>query len=350
MLAEELGVDVLEVCQGVYGLDGDVIVDEFNMLCPNPKHADTSPSCNVNLETGYWQCWSCGAKGDIITLGQVVLRKGFLKIKALLAPGNLDARRALLQSRLRTLSKPLAAPLTARGDVRTWEARPWLSEDHREPHSYRSGPMDYLYDRGFEDQTIERWGCRFVRTTRVATRSGTAEITNSIGIPLLDEQGRVIAWSYRASDNSLSWQPKYLDTLDAPMAEVWHGIHLVGKGTAEVVVCEGPLDAMRLDQTGVGPVLSAMGSRMPSSKVERLSDFRKITLMFDRDTAGVLATEKIGEILWRRAAVYVARYPKFSEGTDPAELSPVDIELALANRIPWTSWTMRAMLASRRRA
>lgn len=37
-------------------------------LCP--FHNDTNPSLNVNIETGFYRCFACGAKGDVFTFQQ----------------------------------------------------------------------------------------------------------------------------------------------------------------------------------------------------------------------------------------------------------------------------------------
>jgi CHC2-type zinc finger protein len=36
--------------------------------CPSPDHEDRNPSCSVNLGNGYFKCFSCPAKGDIVDL------------------------------------------------------------------------------------------------------------------------------------------------------------------------------------------------------------------------------------------------------------------------------------------
>jgi DNA primase len=344
LLSAELGVDVLDTVTNIFGIDGELVVDEYICLCPDPKHADTNPSCGINVNTGLWNCWSCGANGDIITLGMVVLRKGYLKIRKLLSPEGMDGRRALLQNRLRALQKASGAFVaeTPPGE------RPWLPDDAREPDSYRSGAADleeYLYERGFEPETLQAWGIRYVRVADIRTKRGTAEIRNSIAIPLLDQDGTVQAWSYRSTPSSLDWQPRYLDTSDAPLGRYWHGMHLAGSYT-QVYVCEGPLDAMKVWQAGFRPSLSIMGNQLPPEKVRMLADFRKVVLFLDRDAGGELATRKIGELLWRHTSLWVARYPTKTAGDDPGELAPVDIELAIAGSIPWTAWALRAKLAS----
>ena len=51
-----------------------------NTNCPMPNHNDSSPSFGVNLETNTYNCFGCGASGDIIKLIQSV--EGFNFIEA----------------------------------------------------------------------------------------------------------------------------------------------------------------------------------------------------------------------------------------------------------------------------
>lgn len=51
-----------------------------NTNCPMPNHEDSSPSFGVNLGTNTYNCFGCGASGDIIKLIQSV--EGFNFIEA----------------------------------------------------------------------------------------------------------------------------------------------------------------------------------------------------------------------------------------------------------------------------
>lgn len=52
-----------------------------NTNCPMPNHDDSSPSFGVNLEKNSYNCFGCGASGDIISLIQEV--EGFNFIEAI---------------------------------------------------------------------------------------------------------------------------------------------------------------------------------------------------------------------------------------------------------------------------
>src|SRR6187402_3398793 len=47
--------------------------DELMALCPHPRHNDRAPSWYINRFTGLHQCKSCGFKGNIEVLTNVIL-------------------------------------------------------------------------------------------------------------------------------------------------------------------------------------------------------------------------------------------------------------------------------------
>jgi hypothetical protein len=52
-------------------------VSKGKCLCP--VHTEAEPSCTVHLNTNYFHCFGCGAKGDIISLVQYVKNVGFVE-------------------------------------------------------------------------------------------------------------------------------------------------------------------------------------------------------------------------------------------------------------------------------
>lgn len=346
MKAEELGIDVLDVCQTLFGLEGQLHADEFAILCPDPKHEDHDPSCNVNIDTGYWRCLSCGAKGDILTLGKHCLNKRRSEVQELLMPNNPQARAALVQRRLRSL---LTAPVSDRRAFQHRQAlqdRPWLPADAQTPDAYRSGPLSYLLARGFTQETLERWGVRYLRHADVASKKGKLTIYNSIAIPIFDSQRRLHSWCYRATNLSPSWQQetcRYLYTLDA-LDRPWIGAHLLEPDLSEIVITEGPLDAMWFDQHGI-PAIAMGGNQRSRAMMAELLVFRKAISFFDNDAGGKLATKQLGEYLSPLMPYYVARYPKGRRGADPQELCSTDLELGVARARSWQGQRLRRRLS-----
>lgn len=327
--AVDLGVDsVLDVVRHVYHLDGDERGDEFDILCPNPDHDDHSPSCSVNLVTGYFNCFSCRVGGDLAKLGSLVLQRDREEVERLLAPSTPEALFQAVQRRVKAIAMPT---------VIRRQRGPAL------PGPYEPGPLDELIDRGFTEETIEKWGVRFALQQTLQSKKGTDfTIRNSIAIPVRDSQGRLMAWVYRRTEGSPDWQPRYIIPNNIEISEVWFGLQ--HHANAEhIAIGEGALDAMWIDQCGF-PALGLLGTQMGHRKIQWLNRYKSVTLFCDRDAGGAEAVQRIGGIIGRTVPLYVAQYDrkiKPGEKCDPQDLAPIDVEIAMARRVSWTKFLMR---------
>lgn len=318
MLADDLGLDVSEVVCIQLGLDGVQHGREFKIECPDPKHDDAAPSCDVNLDTGLWLCLSCGAKGDLP--GLVALVWGLQKSEALQALQRPDRDSLLryLGSRLREAPEVTQAPL---------------------PGPYEPGPLTYLRKRGFNQNTLELFECRYVYRevlTWTEEEDRTMVVGDSVAIPVHDDRGRQTAWCYRSTvPHSFL---RYVYTPNAPLGSTWFNQHRVPK--AEVVVVEGILDAMWLCQAGVSAI-ACMGSTPSPQKISKLARYDKVTILGDRDPAGIRMVRRIGEQLTGQVPVTVGRYPRRSKAMDPCELSAEEARYVVRHAVPWLAWSLR---------
>ena len=76
-------INIMEFMESVY--DSDFIIsknsDWANTRCPMPDHHDNNPSFGVNVASNTYNCFGCGASGDLIKLVQEV--EGFNFIEAI---------------------------------------------------------------------------------------------------------------------------------------------------------------------------------------------------------------------------------------------------------------------------
>lgn len=327
-IAEELGVEsVLDVLENVFKIDGTQRGDEYDMLCPNPQHLDSRPSTGVNLTTGLWNCFSCGCAGDLVRLGQLTLDMTRPEVERLLKPSTPEAIVSLLQRRLQQHLK-----------------RPSSSAPPKPlPGPYDPGPLTYLRRRGFAQETLRRWGVRYVQEEELEGKKGTFKISHSLAIPVRDQNGSLLNWCYRATPDSLSWQPRYMYFTEG-IDRQWFGLqhHATAK---DIIITEGALDAMWVDQCGY-PALGMLGASLSDAKVKSLQRHSSVTVLGDFDAAGVQAVRKIGAVLGDRMPVLVCRYSKWMNAKDPQELSPVDMEIAIESAIPWTLFVQKFAQAS----
>lgn len=362
--AEKLGIDnVLDVLQTTFGLDGDLLKGkEFRILCPvhEMDTDDHKPSVDVNLETGYWNCFSCPARGDVIDLGVLIREeldfslkitkkkskryewyRARDKVQQILVPTEPEAITAAARNRLRAARRAVANPRAGR--ERFQPIVPPVD-------AYRFKFPRYLKDRDFRKDTLKRWKIRYTEETTLFREDNTSfTITEAVAIPIFDATGRnVLAWCYRATDKSEPWfrNARYIYTpgVSETLSKIWFGMHL-HRHEPVVDVVEGALDAIWEDQNGF-PALAILGSQVKQiEKVRLLMNFRKVNLLCDRDTSGITTTIGLGDALRERGVpATVGRYPAWmlnrrgEPAKDAQDLCGLDLELVHARMIPYTVW------------
>ena len=339
--ALDLGIDdVLDVIQNIFLLEGTLRGKEFTIKCP--VHEDTNPSCDINIETGFWSCWSCPASGDLVELGHVVLKRPRTTIRNSLKIKDPNAK---LQAVRRRLQARRAAERPPEPDHRTW--KPSIPPGG----SYSPGPLDVLHNRGFTPETLERWGVRYVNRTVLQKDQGTGEfaIEHCFALPAIQD-GEVKLWTYGKTEKSHKWGQKYLNTPGVQKQKYWYGWDLI-EDYDEVAICEGQLDAMWCDQWGI-PALANLGSSLKNEeanfiKIEKLAKFKKVVLFMDRDAAGLLATQNMGALLHRRGIrVTVCKWPSWALGPtgkragDPQELDRLDLQIMYWRSESFVRWRL----------
>lgn len=361
--AEDLGVDdVYEVLTVTFDLQGDVAKGQFRMLCPVHEMGEEghSPSCDVDLETGYWNCFSCPASGDLVDLGVACTEnipfdyklakdqsderrkwnRGRAKIHRILQPDNPDALTLAIKRRLSTARKAMRASRKKQKGF-----RPIIPSEA----SYSRKIPDALIQRGFTKETVRRWNIRYAKRATLLKEDGKSfTITHAIAIPIYDPNKVLVGWCYRATDKSEEWfrNVRYIYTpgITDILSQLWFGMHL-HRNEPEITVVEGALDAIWCDQNGI-PAVAILGSQVKQNvKLRHLMDFRKVILFTDRDTAGADTAYYLGEALQERGIPCTVclflpwmRNRRGEQAKDAQDLCPLDIELTHQRAIPFLSW------------
>lgn len=361
--AEALGVeDVHEVLTGLYDLTGDTAKGEFRSMCPVHELGEEGhrPSMDVDLERGFWNCFSCPASGDLVDLGVIVLENipfdyksakkktanhkkwmaGRNKVRKLLQPDDPDAITATIQRRLRSAKAGVRASSGTKGQF-----EPMIPS----LDSYEFRFPKFLKDRGFAEKTLKRWNIRYaVEATLFKDDGNTFTLTNAIAIPIIAVDESVVGWCYRATEKSESWfqNVRYIYTpgITDVLAQMWFGMHLHHERD-EIAVVEGALDAIWCDQNGI-PAVAVLGSQVKQlPKVRGLMGFKRVTLFTDRDLSGVTTAFHLGSALQERGvSVSVCRYQPWmlnrrgEPAKDPQDLCALDVELTYLRAIPFLAW------------
>lgn len=196
---------------------------------------------------------------------------------------------------------------------------------------------DHLRSLGYTDAHIEAAG--------VARRSQQGHLIDHlrdrVTIPLRNAEGEIVGFTARANPGSSERTrgPKYLNTPATALfhkGQVLYGLpeHLEQVQAGRVpVLCEGPIDAIAVDQlahdAGLPMVgLASAGTAFTDGQARQLLAAvgdRTICLAFDADAAGFATTEKAWRTLTEEKphAVVVATLPR---GADPASLLIADTD------------------------
>ena len=142
-----------------------IMVQHHKALCP--FHDDHTPS--MTFKGSKFRCWSCGARGDVISLAEKVLNVGFKEACRWLA----DEHNVIVSDISPSTFNPPPSTFDASRFERFFE-RPWLNDEARR----------FLFEERRLDARVVRW-CRL---TSWKDRQGVPWLQ----IPYYDREGRLV--------------------------------------------------------------------------------------------------------------------------------------------------------------
>jgi DNA primase len=270
-------------------------------LCP--FHDEKTASFTVSADKGFFKCFGCGAYGNAIDFLMRYENREFLEAVEILAELH------HLEIPVERATAPTDATMELYDVLR--EADQFYRERLREhPEAVR-----YLKNRGIEGTSAGRFALGFAPDSwnALLERLGSDEkavdrllraglvarneqgrtydrFRNRIMFPIRDGRGRVIGFGGRLIE---SGEPKYLNSPDTPLFDkgrTLYGLYEARQTPgrpARIVVVEGYIDVIALDQFGVGPAMATMGTAATAENMRhltRLSD--RVVFCFDGDRAG----------------------------------------------------------------
>tara|TARA_R110000787_G_scaffold42303_12_gene104025 strand:+ start:8201 stop:11041 length:2841 start_codon:yes stop_codon:yes gene_type:complete len=233
--------------------------DEVKTSCP--VHDDNDPSVSLNVKKNLWTCYSCGAKGDIVSF---LAHASSVERQTMLV--DLSSRYDLEDQ------KQIDPRVVEKMHAKVWDAGPLLHE---------------LRKRGVSDEMIKR--------ARIGYHEGR------ITIPVYDLAGRVVnirrylpgggakkMLNTRGYGKSKIYQPDQLDRCES----VW--------------ICGGELKALvvgsMLAEHSIGACASTGGEGSWDTAWQRLFKGKRVWICMDVDPAGRAAARKLGTLLTATAS------------------------------------------------
>jgi len=268
-----------------------------------PFHNEKSPSFSVSPTKQFYHCFGCGAHGTAITF--LMEHAGIPFVEAvkdlagqvgMAVPDDGSRRPPEEESRREKLFERMEAAAT----------------HYRKGLKGNEKVVDYLKNRGLTGETAARFGIGYAPEGWQGLREALADYADpllaEIGLvivnedkrydrfrdrvmfPIRNERGQTIAFGGRVIGKG---EPKYLNSPETPLFH--KGRELYGlyehrraiQGDNRVVVVEGYMDVVMLDQHGVQNAVATLGTAITADQATRLLRLADdVVFAFDGDNAG----------------------------------------------------------------
>jgi DNA primase len=279
-------------------------------------HEERSPSFGVNIDTGVYNCFGCGAKGTFQHLVKTLDRFDTVY----------DAETFLIQNYGKyAVSVDEKLELDFGDDVNRSDY--WIDDGILVGYNFRH---PYLGGRGIE----EAWQ-RFYEV-------GYSKKHQAITIPWRDELGRLITVKFRSVRGKQFWYDPPLPP-GVKSETLWGLSQVIRAKPVAVAMTEAEIDGMSVSQGGWSRRILATGiggnqfnQKQANKLIRYLPKDTEIINFTDNDSGGLLASERISDYLSGRFRVSTVDWslidrPKVKDAND---LTKEEIGYLLDNRKP----------------
>ncbi len=307
-----------------YGVEVKRKGNQHHGYCPLPNHNGkrNSASFSANLERGIFQCFGCGAKGNVLEFATLMekvnpqdgaaLREVALKLQQRFCPELEDNPKDTKKSaapKSETAQPKNTAPVLVNAPL-DFELKD-LDRDH-----------PYAKSRGFTAETIARFGLGFCSRGMLKDR---------LAIPLHDREGRLVGYAGRLVDDSAVSEdnPRYRfpgkRERDGKVFEfrktrfLYNGFRITTP-VDDLLVVEGFTSVWWLHQNGLSSVVATMGADCSEKQAELAVSLVKpagrVWILPDGDDAGGRHAQTLLTLI---SPYRFVRWVKLADGKQPTD-------------------------------
>ena len=253
----EIGVDV-------------PLTPQFTLQCP--FHEDQVDSCAINTDKGVWICFAGCGQGTLYSFLMKYLNVGY------------D------EAQQKVIERQVTFDINVFDDL--------IEDENIMPElefPFKRGFVpEWIFDRGFDKQTLAKWGCGI-------------DAWNGLVLPIEDKDNRLVGWVSRKEYGT----PKYLYSKGLKKSRVLFGQNFLKEKIPFVCITEGTLDTMWLDQNSF-PSVAILGASLSRAQEELFLALQteELVLCLDNDEAGQIGLNKAMACLSKSFVVSYIKIPK----------------------------------------
>ena len=305
----------------------------YKGLCP--FHNEKTPSFVVSDSKQIFTCFGCGAKGDVIEFTKRYYGLDFLEAVQKLAKDygiNLPERsysRQQTKSELYEINRMAARFFYDSFTSKENPAYTYMSKRGLKAASLKKFGIGYA--DGEWDSLIKHFEKKGVAVNKlyeaglVSKSDNKSEnkyfdkFRNRVMFPIINTGGNVVGFGGRILGKG---DPKYLNSQETPVFSKKNNIYGLNLTRTEasrkgyLILVEGYMDVISLYQQGIENVGASLGTALTENQAKLIRRFvDQVIMAYDSDTAGILATIRGLEILYKEKIK--ARVVNMPEGMDP---------------------------------
>ncbi|PIJ60922.1 DNA primase [Mesotoga sp. H07.pep.5.3] len=322
----------------------------YRGLCP--FHNDNDPSFYVHPQRGFFHCFGCGEKGDVISFYQKIENLSFAEAVKRLAdyagiPIQVDTAESEYD-KFTTIMSRLAGIYNRELKEKSAETMAYILEKRKiSQNTIDEFQLGYSPDERTFSQSLPsklRTDEKTLLQLGILVRRGATNSDRFAGrlmIPIDNESGKVVGFGGRIMDAEKG--PKYINSSESKYFQKNRLLFNLSRARAAIkqlnyaVIAEGYFDVISLFEAGITNSVGLLGTALTERHLRILGNYTRNLLFFlDSDEAGQAASLRsidIAEKLDFGTAVVFSRDHK-----DPADLfvaeGPKAIKEILALAIP----------------
>jgi DNA primase len=293
----------------------------FKGLCP--FHNEKTPSFSVNDERGFYKCFGCDAKGDLIDFVMVTEGLPYPEaLEKLAREAGVELPKETIKSKEEQDQQGLYYQIYE-STTKFYHAQLMTSSEGR-------NALIYLKKRGLSDTLIEKARLGYAPQNSQETYKHLSEFYKAKDIidscvlgkmeedkpgsriynqfrgrvifPIIDKKNQVIAFGGRALSDEI--QPKYLNSSESPIFSKkfnLYGLNLASTHahrSKQIILVEGYMDVLGLIQAGISNVVAPLGTAVSIDQIKMLWYYSPTPVIcLDQDQAGKRAMLSIAQMV-----------------------------------------------------
>lgn len=315
-------------------------------LCP--FHHEKTPSFSVNDQKNFFYCFGCGTGGDFFSFMQkyknisfkesveIVSEQMGIKIKHFIGDSKENRILNLIEKAKDFYKSNISLAMNY---LNNRKINLQSIEKFELGFAHNSSCIRYLINNGFSMEEITLAGICSINKDRFRDR---------LIFPIKDRSGKTIAFGGRTISEE---EPKYLNSSETEIFK--KSFHLFGQQFLEyrqpVIVVEGFLDVIALNQIGIKNSVATMGTNLSKENIYSLFKISDtVFLMFDGDESGIKAIERnlenILNTLQPNRQVFVCKLEKGEDPYDACQKGYIYVQNILRKSISLSQWIKNTLV------